>query len=118
MRVPLYEGTVHERPGVALIRVADQIPVFAFHLPASKPFAPCGESCPSPPAQALVLYLFKDILPGHGKTFLQCRVTVPGKIVVHILRINNAAVPQYYPHLGCEHGMIKKSRDTFDRPVS
>ena len=67
VRVALQDGPVHERPGVALVGVADDVLLVARGVVAELPLEAGGEAGAAPAAQARALDLVDDLLPAHGR---------------------------------------------------
>ena len=95
MRVPLEEGAVHERPGVALIGVADQVFRVPGRGPGEPPLAAGGKAGAASTPNAGILHLVYDLISGHAAQHLGQRGVTTAADVVHGIRgINQTVVPQ------------------------
>ena len=98
VRVALDDAPVHERPGVALVGVADDNRLDAAvdgRLAARRPLHAGGEAAASAPAQAGELDLLDDLLRRHlAERLGQRRVAVPRDVVLNPLGVDQPAVAQ------------------------
>ena len=81
--VALAHPTVHERPGIALVGVADQVFRLAGGVAAELPLPPRGKARAPAPAKATGRDLGNDILGGHStEDFGQRIVAVERQIIL------------------------------------
>ena len=94
--VALQHAPVHEGPGVALVRVAADIFLYLAPFPAGKaPLQSGGEACSAPAPQAGVQHDLDHLVRRQfGQALLQCRIAVPGNVLVNVLGVDDAAVAQ------------------------
>ncbi len=111
VRVALDQGPVHESARVALVGVADEIPLAAVGLPAGLPFAPRREAGAAPAPETGALDRIQHLLPGHGEAVLESPVPVPGEVMVEIIGVDDPAVAENDPHLRLEHGHVEEPRE-------
>ena len=100
VRVALNNCAIHERTGVALIRVADEGLFRTGCTARGIPLEPCWEAGAAAPFQAGDLDLLNHLFGCHrGEHLFNGLIAVICQIVVNIFRIDNAAVPQCNPRL-------------------
>ena len=114
MRVALDDAAVHERAGVAFVRVADDdgldAPVDG-RLPARLPLDAGGEAAAAAAPQAGELDLLDDLLRRHlAERLRQRRVAVTGDVVLDPLGIDQPAVAQHHQPLLGEEGDLAERR--------
>ena len=113
VRIPLNERAVHERPGVALIRIADHIFLVAGGIQGELPLGPRREAAASAPAQSAQFHLFADFRRRHGVKRLRERA-VPAACQIFFNRsgIDNAAVLKHAESLSAEKRMLLQQRNS------
>src|ERR1039457_7152477 len=114
MRVAFEHRAIHERAGIALVGVADDVFFLLAGLGHGAPFEARGIARAAPPAEAAADDLLNRFLrapPGDG--VYQREVAVVGDVVFDALGIDLAAVLQYDLLLALEEGHV---RGTFLRP--
>ncbi len=93
MGVALERRTVHERAGVALVRVADDVLGPALRLPGQLPLRAGGEAAAAAAAQPGANQLVDHALGGHlAERLLETAVAVHREVVVERLGVDEAAV--------------------------
>jgi hypothetical protein len=93
MGIALDRGTIHVRPRIAFVRVADDVLHVAVRLAGDVPFHPGGETRAAAAAQPGRLEFRDDILRFHlEQDLLQGEITVPGYVLLDVLRIDDSAV--------------------------
>ena len=112
VRVALDDGPVHERAGVALVGVAEDVLLVALGLGGELPLEAGGEAGAAAAAQAALLDLGHDVRGGHlGEGFGQAGVTVAGDVLVDALRRDPALVAQHAQVLPGEERDVLEQRD-------
>ena len=91
----LHRGAVHERAGVALVAVADDVLGEDVVARRRAPFAPGGEARAALAAQAALLDLGDDLVGRHGECLLQALVAAARDVVVDRERVDDAHVLQH-----------------------
>ena len=107
MGVALHDGAVHERAGVALVSVADDVLLGGLLLPGALPFPAGGEAAAAPAPEAGVGDGLADLLVRHLEQGLfKAGVAALGDVLLNILRVAGAAVLQNHPVLLLVEGNI------------
>ena len=96
MGAALHGRTVHERAGVALVAVADDVLGPFVVACSAAPFATGGEARTALAAQAARLDLVDDLLGGHLQGLLQALVAAAGDVVVDAQRVDDAHIAQHH----------------------
>jgi len=100
MWIALKDAPIHECSGIALVRIADHIPLIRLHFLGQLPLAPGRKSGTTAPAQSGRFHFLDHVVRRHpGKDTLQSGVTPVGQNVAEILRIHLPATPQNNTHL-------------------
>ena len=95
VRVALDDGSVHERAGVALVGVADQIFGRTGALAGGVPFEPGREACAAASRETGYFDFFNDFFRRHfGDSLPQRGVSLMRHGVVEVFRVDQAAVAQ------------------------
>ena len=95
VRIPLQNGTVHKRAGIALVRIADDVFLIRLVHGGQLPLAAGRESAAAAPAQAGILNHLDDLLRGVFRQALcQRLIAVIGDVFVDIFRVDDTAVAQ------------------------
>ena len=95
--VALHHAAVHERAGVALVAVADDVFLCALLLARAVPFASGGETAAAAAAQAGIENVAADLLVRHLEQRLFKRaVTALGDVLLDVLGVRRAAVSQHH----------------------
>ncbi len=106
MGIALEHATVHERPGIALIGVADDEFALALRLGHGRPLKPGRIPGAAPAPQAALDEVVNHLLGLHFQQHLVQRlVTLGGDIGFDALRIDHAAVFQHDGHLLRKEGV-------------
>ena len=93
--IALKNGPVHECPWVAFVGVADDVFLVSRGSRAETPLETCGETAAAPPAKARFFHFLDDRCGRHfGDAFSQGLVSVPGNILVDVVRVDIAAVAE------------------------
>ena len=114
MRIGLDNGTVHERAGVAFVRVADQVFRPACGIARGLPFEPGRETRSAAARKPGDLDFLDDLFRRHGpKHLFKGLISVIGHIIVNVSRIDHAAVAQRDPCLFAQEILVLfADRDT------
>ena len=109
VRVAFQHGAVHERTGIALVRVADDVFLRCLVRGAQRPLAAGGEPAAAAPAQAGIGDLLDDVLGRHlGQHLAEGGIAVHRDVFLDALGIDHAAVAQHHAVLRfVECGIIK-----------
>ncbi len=100
VRISLHQGAIHERAGVTLIAVGDDVLDVALGLAGGLPLAARRVACAPAAAQAGLLDLGDHLVGGHaGEHLAQRLVPADRDVLVNRLRVNLAAVAQDDAHL-------------------
>ena len=113
MGVTLQDRTVHERPRIALVAVADHI--FGEYVIAGggAPFAPGGKSRTAPSPEAGGFDLRDDLAGRHAQRLFQRLVTAPGDVIVETVGTDHAHVAQGDLQLRRVEGILLLAPDFF-----
>ena len=108
--VAFKDGTVHERAGVALIRVADHVLLIGFILRSEEPLLAGRETGAAAAAQTGIGDDLDDLFGGHfGEHLAQRLIAVHGDILVDAFGVDDAAVAQRDALLlGVEDGVVQR----------
>ena len=93
--VALHDRAVHERAGVALVAVADDVFFIAFTLAGQIPFAARGEAAAAPALEAGIHHQAANCLGRHVRSFFCLRVSAHGDIFVDVGRVDIADLFQH-----------------------
>ena len=100
MGVALDGGTIHVGTGISLVSVADNVLGVSGSLHAGLPLDTSGESCSTTAPQARLLHFLHNFFRLHLKEHLfQRQIAVTANVLVDVLRIDEAAVPQGHTQL-------------------
>ena len=100
MRIALHDALVHERAGVALVAVADDILDRRILTAHAVPLFAGGEAAAAAPAQAGGNDLHADLLVRHFKKgFFKGGIAALGDVLPNILAIGETAFPENQPLL-------------------
>ena len=100
VRIALQHAAVHERAGIALVRVADDVLLLARRLGDRAPFEAGGVSCPAAAAQSALENRIQDVFRRHlPQNVVQGLVTLRRDVSFDALRVHDAAVGQHDGHL-------------------
>ena len=103
VRVALEHRAVHERAGVALVRVAEDVLGVVVLLLGEAPLHPGGEAGAAAAAEAGGEDLFDDLLGRHrGEHLGEGLVAVAGDVLVDVERVDDARVAQHDLDLAVE----------------
>ena len=94
MRTALHGGAVHERAGVALVAVADDVLGEVVVAGGRAPLAPRGKARAALAAQAGLLDFGDDFVRRHGKRPLEALVAAARTVGVEVERVDDADVGQ------------------------
>ena len=95
VRVALKHGAIHERAGVALVGVADDIFLIRLILSREAPLESGRESAAASAAKAGVLDYLDDLVRGvFGQALCESLIAVHGYVFVDIFGVDDAAVAQ------------------------
>ena len=95
--IALHHAAVHERAGIALVGVADEMLLLPFRLPGGVPLKPGGEARSAAAAQAGIENIAADLLVRHLEQCLFKRaVAALGDILLDVLGVRRAAVFQHH----------------------
>src|SRR5208282_2990683 len=96
-------GAIHERAGVALIRIANDVLGEIRRLAHDLPLPARRETCTATAAQATGLDLADDLLRCHrGEHLAEGAVTITGDVLLDVFRVDDAAVVADDAHLTVE----------------
>ena len=113
VRVAFYQRAIHKRTRVALIGIAYQVFRLTGSITAELPLLPRWKSGASPSPQSCRLDLFEGLVRPQFECLQKPAVTIAGKIVVDVLRVDKPTVTQDTPHLPAHHRMVTELPDTF-----
>ena len=100
MGIAFQDGAVHERAGVALVRVAADILLIRVILLAELPLEAGGEAGAAAAPQARIKKGLDYIVRSHlGENFSEGLISAGSDILFNIFRIDDAAVAQGNPVL-------------------
>ena len=112
MGIALQNGTVHERARIAFVGVAAHIFLVGLVAGGQAPLHTGGEAGASAAAEAGILDHLDDLLGSHlGQNLAQRGVAVLGYVLVDVLRVDDAAVPQGDSSLLCVEGRLVQGFD-------
>ena len=100
MGIALNDGAVHERAGVALVRIADEILLVALRVARRVPLEPGGEARAAAPGKTRDLDLLDHLLRRHRRAFALAKnlgdrlVAVSRTVRVKGLGIDHPAMPE------------------------
>jgi hypothetical protein len=116
MRIALENRAVHERPGIAFIRVADDVFRFTRRFAAKFPFDASRETAAAAAAQAGFLDLADDLLGRpRAQDAAQRPVTLAGDVFLDLLGINQPAVAERDAHLLAGERQVAELGQVLDR---
>ena len=93
--VALQYGAVHECARVTLVGVAASVLQIALGIGGELPFEAGGEACTAASAKTGGFDFINDLLGSHfGEYLAQGHIAAGADVLVDVLRINDAAVPQ------------------------
>ena len=95
MRAAFHRRAVHERTGVTLVAVADNVLGEDVVAGGRAPFAPGGEAGAALAAQARFLNFSDDLVGRHGKRLLQALIAAACDVVVERQRVDDADVLEH-----------------------
>ena len=97
MRVAFHDGPVHERAGVALVTVANDVVGLVFCLTTGGPLSTGRETGAAATSQSGLGYLIDDFLGGHaGERFGQRLVAALGDVVAYVVLADLSQMAQSY----------------------
>ena len=95
VRVAFEDGTIHERAGVALVRVAADVLFLAGGIFGELPFPARREARAAAAAKAGLGDDVDNVLRGHfGQNFAECLVTVVSDVLLDLFGVDDAAVAE------------------------
>ena len=108
--VALEYRSVHECTGVALVCITSDILDIAGSILGEHPLSACGEACASASSDTGIENFLDYLIGCHGgQCLIQCLIAVGSDILLDILGVDNAAVPQSYSLLlAVEIGLIQR----------
>ena len=107
VRIAFNDRSVHERAGITFVRVADQVFLVALAGASEFPFLAGGESTSAAAAQATDVDRVADLFGRHLSQRVEQRaVSAVGDVLVHVRRIDPAAVGQDPSRLRREERML------------
>lgn len=112
--VTFQDTAVHERSGIALIRVADDVLLVAGRAAGELPLQARGKTGTPPAPQTRLFDFGNDLFRGHlGQGLGAGRVASCGDVIIYALRIDVAAVGQGDPVLLLEKVQLIIAGDAF-----
>src|SRR5208283_2259207 len=116
VRIAFEDRPVHERAGIALVGVADDVLDVAGRFAAQFPFHAGREPPAAAAAQAGFLDFANDFLGRpRGEGAGECAVTVAGDVLFNFFWIDDAAVGEHDPDLFAGEWQVTELRDVLNR---
>ncbi len=112
MGIALDKRAVHEGAGVALGAIADEETFLARAVPAELPLFERGKSGATATAKTGIFHLLQCFFRANIQSAKKTPISVTGKVMMKILRVNNTAVTKNTAHLMAHDRMVTQLRDT------